>query len=106
MDKVEEKKVEEKLEDKILTCKTCQKEFGWSAREQQYYAKKGFKKQPQKCNDCRDKANKLRNDNMFYIHCGLCDKDAVMTNPPPKDRVAICEECYKKLIEKYSSPQA
>lgn len=85
--------------DKTIPCKTCQKDFIWTASEQKYYEKKGFKKQPQKCSDCRDKANKLRGENMFYIHCGVCEKDAVMIAPPPKDRVAICSACYDKFIK-------
>lgn len=87
-------------EDLLVTCKTCQKDFKWSAKEQEYYKKKGFKKKPQKCSNCREKANKLRDDTMFYIHCGICDKDAKMITPPPKDRVAICEKCYLELVEK------
>jgi len=86
-------------QDKTLYCKTCQKRFNWSAREQKYYEKKGFKKQPQKCSSCREKANKLRGEAMFYIHCGLCDKDGVSLSPPPKDRVALCQECYNKLVK-------
>ena len=91
------------IKDKLLTCKTCQKDFEWSAKEQRYYAKKGFKKQPQKCSDCRSKANKLRNEQMFYIHCAFCDKDAAMITPPPKDRVSICEACYNDFIKKAES---
>jgi len=87
-----------KFEDKTFDCKICQKEFKWSARDQQYYAKKGFKKQPQKCSSCREKSNKLRDESMFYVHCGICDKDGVSLSPPPKDRVAICEQCYNKLV--------
>ncbi len=90
---------EAELIDRNLTCKTCQKDFAWSKQEQKYYAKKGFKKQPQKCTACRDKANKLRGENMFYIHCGICEKDAVMIAPPPKDRVAICSNCYQSFVD-------
>lgn len=86
-------------EDRVIICKSCQKEFMWSAKEQAYYEKKGFKKQPQKCSSCREKANKLRDGSAFYVHCGICDKDAAMLNPPPKDRVGICAECYKKLVD-------
>ena len=85
------------FENQIVTCKSCQKEFPWSAREQAYYQKKGFKKKPQRCQSCREKANKLRDDSMFYAHCGLCEKDAKLLSPPPKDKVAICEECFMKL---------
>ena len=86
-----------KPEDLKIFCRSCQKEFLWSAKEQEYYQKKGFRKKPQRCNKCREKTNQLRNETMFYIHCGLCDKDGKMLNPPPKDRVAICEDCFKKL---------
>jgi len=88
------------FKDKKIVCKTCMKEFLWSAKEQKYYLKKGFKKKPQKCSDCRGQANKLRNQSMFYIHCGLCDKEATFLAPPPKDRVAICEKCYLDLVKK------
>lgn len=93
----------ERPKDMVVTCKTCQKEFEWSAREQTYYLKKGFKKKPQKCTDCREKANKLRDSQMFYIHCGLCGSDAKMIAPPPKDRVAICDKCYQDLVKKSSA---
>jgi len=88
-----------KPKDQVVTCKTCQQDFKWSAKEQIYYQKKGFKKKPQKCADCREKANKLRDGNMFYIHCGICGQDAKMISPPPKDRVALCESCYNKLAD-------
>jgi hypothetical protein len=86
-----------------LVCKTCQKEFVWSANEQRYYAKKGFSKQPQHCASCRKMANKLRESATFYIHCGICDNDGAMLNPPPKDRVAICENCFIKLADEINS---
>lgn len=91
--------VNELPEDKILICKSCQKEFMWGMKEQAYYKKKGFSKQPQKCNQCRVKANKLRDGAMFYVHCGICEKDGATLSPPPKDQVAICKECFEKLSE-------
>lgn len=90
-------------QDITIYCKTCQKPFVWTGKEQLYYKKKGFAKKPQKCNECRDKANKLRSSNMFYIHCGLCEKEGAMLNPPPKDRVALCEKCYLKLVEDFKN---
>ena len=92
------------LEDKTLVCKSCQAEFKWSAKEQAYYQKRGLKKQPQKCSDCRQKANKLRDSAMFYIHCGFCDSDGAMLAPPPKDQVAICDECFQKLVRSTKTP--
>jgi len=92
----------EKPQDMEIDCKTCQKTFVWTAKEQEHYKKKGFMKKPQKCSSCREKANKLREQNMFYVHCALCKNDAVFISPPPKDRVAICSQCYNKLVKEYS----
>jgi len=86
-----------KFEDLKVQCKSCQNIFNWSANEQKYYQKKGFKKKPQRCDKCREKTNQLRNENMFYIHCGFCNQDGKMLTPPPKDRVGICEKCFEKL---------
>jgi len=88
------------FEDKVLVCKSCQNEFDWSAKEQAYYLKRGLQKQPQKCAACRQKANKLRDSSMFYVHCGFCEQDGAMLAPPPKDQVAICENCYQDLLKK------
>jgi len=95
---------EQKFEDMQINCKTCQDSFLWSAKEQKHYKTKGFMKKPQKCARCREKANKLREQNMFYVHCAFCKNDAVFISPPPKDRVAICSECYIKLVKEYSQP--
>jgi len=105
-DKESEFKIPPKIEDMAIVCKTCQKEFLWSAKEQKYYQKKGFKKKPQKCNTCRERANKLRDNSMFYIHCGLCNADGVTLAPPPKDRVAICQKCFEKLAEEIKKKKA
>lgn len=102
-DKNENEIKEEITHDMVIPCKSCQKDFVWSANEQRYYQKKGFKKKPQRCDSCRDKTNELRKENMFYVHCSFCDKDAKMLVPPPKDRVGICEECFKKLSKDPSS---
>ena len=91
------KETKTEFKDMKISCRTCQKEFVWKKNEQKYYQEKGYKKQPQKCSACREKANKLRNQSMFYVHCGLCENDAVFITPPPKDRVAICPDCYAKL---------
>lgn len=91
-------------EDQTIACKTCQKDFFWSAKEQLYYKKKGFTKKPQRCQSCRENTNKLRSNSMFYIHCGICDKDAAMLNPPPKDRVSICSKCFRRLLELAKKP--
>lgn len=61
-------------QDKTKVCEDCGKEFIFTARDQEFYAEKGFKNEPKRCKDCRDKkknggrrdfnSNSNYNDNM------------------------------------------
>ena len=37
---------------KELTCTDCGRKFIWGAREQEFYAEKGYKR-PERCNGCK-----------------------------------------------------
>jgi hypothetical protein len=54
------------MEDKKLTCVDCGKEFIFTAREQEFYAQKGFS-EPKRCKECREakKAAKFNNKRHF-----------------------------------------
>lgn len=59
--------MEKDYKDKELTCKDCGNKFTFTAREQAFYAEKGFS-EPLRCKTCRDarKAEKFsgrRNQN-------------------------------------------
>ena len=45
--------------DKTMKCKDCGEDFVFTARDQEFYAEKGFQNEPQRCKPCRD-ANKAR----------------------------------------------
>lgn len=57
----------EKLQDKVIVCKDCGKEFTFTVREQEFYAEKGFTNEPVRCKDCRiaNKAKKQGDRNSF-----------------------------------------
>lgn len=40
------------MQDKIIVCKDCGKEFTFTAGEQEFYAEKGFNG-PVRCKECR-----------------------------------------------------
>lgn len=42
-------------QDKTIVCTDCGTEFTFSAREQEFYAEKGFTNEPKRCKACRDK---------------------------------------------------
>lgn len=39
--------------DKTLTCKTCKKDWVWTADSQTFYVEHGFLKIPHVCHECR-----------------------------------------------------
>eukprot|EP00667_Euglena_gracilis_P024737 EG_transcript_28653 len=41
------------FQDEQLRCKTCGASFPFSAREQQFYAEKGFDNKPSRCRECQ-----------------------------------------------------
>ena len=53
------------FKDKTLKCVDCGAEFIFTAREQEFYAEKGFQNEPKRCKPCRDakKAEKRNRNN-------------------------------------------
>ncbi len=41
------------MEDKVLKCRDCGVDFEFTAREQEFYAEKGFQNEPGRCPACR-----------------------------------------------------
>ena len=52
------------FQDKTMKCCDCGAEFIFSARDQEFYAEKGFQNEPKRCKPCRDakKAEKRNRD--------------------------------------------
>ena len=42
------------MEDKVLVCLDCGKEFVFTVGEQEFYKEKGFENEPKRCKACRD----------------------------------------------------
>ena len=87
------------FEDKTLVCKDCGAEFVFTAREQEFYAEKGFENEPQRCKPCRDK-RKNNGRGPREIHqavCSACGGVAELTFIPRDDRPVYCKECYAKV---------
>ncbi len=47
--------------DRQLTCLDCNQQFTFTAGEQEFYERKGFKEEPKRCKPCRD-LRKVRRD--------------------------------------------
>jgi len=57
--------MKEEYKDKTIKCVDCDTEFVFTAREQEFYAEKGFNNEPKRCKDCRDK-RKAEKKNINY----------------------------------------
>ncbi|MCK9577856.1 MAG: zinc-ribbon domain containing protein [Clostridia bacterium] len=87
--------------DKTLVCKDCGQKFTFTAKEQEFYAEKGFSNEPQRCKACRDaKKNSTRGDNgprkMYDAICAECGKPCKVPFEPRTDRPVYCSDCFKK----------
>ncbi|MBI2263499.1 zinc-ribbon domain containing protein [Candidatus Berkelbacteria bacterium] len=78
-------------QDTTLTCKECQNQFTWSAREQEFYAQKGFQA-PLRCKDCREK----RKGATYEITCANCGKKDTVNFAPRDPSSILCGECFAK----------
>ena len=92
------------FEDKTLICKECGEEFVFTAGEQEFYAEKELKNEPQRCKACRDARKKARRAErpareMFTTTCASCGGEATVPFKPTEGRDVLCSECFAKLKE-------
>jgi CxxC-x17-CxxC domain-containing protein len=93
-------------ENRSLTCRDCGNAFDFTARDQAFYAEKGFTNEPQRCRDCRN-ARKSQRDGgasaspsspgfreMFDAVCAECGTATTVPFKPRGDRPVYCRSCY------------
>ncbi len=76
----------EELEDKVLLCRQCGKEFTFTRGEQEFYIKKGWF-QPNRCPQCRS----ARHEQDLRLVCSGCSIEL------GKDDPVYCSECVDNL---------
>lgn len=90
------------FKDKTITCKDCGQDFTFTAKDQEFFAEKGFDNEPQRCKPCRDarKGNSRgRNTNdrqMFDAVCSACGRQCKVPFEPRNDRAIYCSDCFRK----------
>ena len=99
------------MQDKTLTCRDCNREFVFTASEQEFFAQKGFTNDPGRCPECRAARKAQRGEGgytsggysgggyggrreMFPAVCARCGKDAQVPFQPRNDRPVYCSDCY------------
>ena len=96
-------------ENKILTCKDCGNPFDFTARDQMFYAEKGFENEPQRCRDCRAARKSQRTNGasipsstsglreMFDAVCAQCGTSTTVPFKPRGDRPVYCRACFASI---------
>jgi len=96
-------------QDKTLTCRDCDKEFTFSASEQDFFAEKGFTNEPGRCPDCRAARKQssgggynsrggggYQQREMHPAVCAECGKETQVPFRPSGDRPVYCSDCFSR----------
>lgn len=86
------------FEDRKIICKECGQEFIFTAGEQEFYAEKGLKNEPQRCRECRIVKKKERRERIREMHeavCADCGKTTEIPFEPTEGRPVYCDECFR-----------
>lgn len=101
-------------QDKTLTCRDCGAQFVFTAREQQFYADKGFTNAPVRCQNCRLKkkqaggqgnaagraATASADRQLYTIRCKKCGKEGKMATEPRDPNDVLCSDCFYEEFKK------
>jgi CxxC-x17-CxxC domain-containing protein len=88
------------MQDQVLQCRDCGKNFTWTVGEQEFYKQKGFDNAPVRCPDCRSKKKMSNNggsfgNKSFPITCSNCGKQDTVPFEPKGDKPVLCRDCFK-----------
>ncbi|MBN1644070.1 MAG: zinc-ribbon domain containing protein [Dehalococcoidales bacterium] len=91
-------------QDKQITCADCGNAFTFTAREQEFFATKGYTNEPKRCLACRQSRKSQRGDGrnsgprqMFTATCAQCGKDCEVPFQPRQGKPVYCSECFNAM---------
>lgn len=92
-------------QDKQLTCVECGNPFTFTAREQEFFASKGYANEPKRCLSCRQNRKSQRTGGegrnaprqMFSTVCARCGKDCEVPFQPRQGKPVYCSECFNAM---------
>ena len=90
------------FEDKSLLCSECGSSFTFTAKEQEFFASKGYTNVPKRCTTCRQarKSNGSGDTRgprkMVSTICAECGQATEVPFQPREDRPVYCLTCYAK----------
>lgn len=92
-------------QDKTLICRDCDKQFVFTASEQEFYNEKGFANEPGRCPECRRERKQQGRGGfgsapreMHDVVCAACGIETRVPFRPTGDRPVYCRDCYTAQI--------
>ena len=97
--------------DKTLTCRECNKNFLFTAGEQDFFRQKGLVNEPGRCPECRAKRRQQAATNgvtaptdtpasivreVSTVVCAECGKETTVPFRPRLARPVYCSECFQR----------
>ena len=101
--------------DKILVCADCSQQFVFTAREQDFYAQRGFS-EPKRCAPCRTARKASRPDGsagrsggygagglergprqMYPTTCSRCGQATEVPFQPTSSKPVYCSDCFRSV---------
>lgn len=93
-------------QDRTIKCADCGKDFVFSKGEQEFFAQKGFTRDPIRCQDCR-KAKKSKfsgpkpsktpeSHEMHTIKCKKCGQTTEVPFKPKFPDDILCSKCFEE----------
>ena len=89
------------FEDKDIKCSECGNSFTFTAKEQEFFATKGYTNEPKRCPTCRqarrmDGGDRRGPRKMTPAICAECGQATEVPFEPRDDRPVYCATCYAK----------
>lgn len=99
------------FQDRPLQCLDCKSEFIFTAGEQEFFDRKGFREIPKRCKPCREQRKTRRSDGgpasahgaprpprgereLYDATCASCGAPARVPFRPATGRPVYCRDCY------------
>jgi CxxC-x17-CxxC domain-containing protein len=89
------------FQDKTIQCAGCGTSFTFTAKEQEFFATKGYTNEPKRCPTCREARRTDGDGNrgprkMTAAICAECGQATEVPFEPREDRPVYCVTCYAK----------
>ncbi|NNE99647.1 MAG: hypothetical protein HKN25_11565 [Pyrinomonadaceae bacterium] len=92
--------------DEHIICSDCDKEFVWSAGEQEFFRDKGLQNPPKRCKPCKKAKNARitalnssdsRHKIEVHVNCAECGANTTVPFYPSQGRPVFCRSCFLRM---------